>query len=203
MKLLLRTVSAAALVIASPAIASDFSFTGSFNDPNDVQLFNFTVGATSTVTLRTWSYAGGTNAAGQVISRGGFDPILALFDSSGNLVGQNDDGGSFVAPDAVTGAQYDTYFSALLGPGTYTTSVMAYSNFAVGPNLSNGFQGGGSFVDATGNQRNRNWAFDILNVNGATQGGVPEPSVWAMLILGMGAIGGAMRRRTAFTVRYA
>lgn len=27
-------------------------------------------------------------------------------------------------------------------------------------------------------------------------GGVPEPSTWAMLILGMGAVGGAMRRRT-------
>lgn len=32
---------------------------------------------------------------------------------------------------------------------------------------------------------------------------VPEPSTWAMLILGMGAVGAAMRRRRSITVRYA
>ena len=32
---------------------------------------------------------------------------------------------------------------------------------------------------------------------GPTTGGVPEPATWAMLILGMGVVGGAMRRRSA------
>ena len=32
---------------------------------------------------------------------------------------------------------------------------------------------------------------------------VPEPATWAMLILGFGAIGGAMRRRTAVRLAYA
>ena len=186
-----------ALASAS-ASANDFSFTGNFGGDNDVQLFSFSVGATSTVTLRTWSYAGGTNAASTAIARGGFDPILALFDSTGLLLNQNDDGGSSVAADAVTGAHYDTYLSSTLAAGAYTVSVMQYANFAIGPNLSNGFSGSGTtnFRDATGNLRDSHWAFDILNVNVATVPGVPEPETYALMALGLGAIG-MMRRRSA------
>jgi hypothetical protein len=68
---------------------------------------------------------------------------------------------------------------------------MAFSNFANGPNLSNGFENDGSF-----NGRNSNWAFDILGVSEATQvGAVPEPSTWAMMLIGFGGIGFAMRRQ--------
>ncbi|KQT31394.1 hypothetical protein ASG29_15760 [Sphingomonas sp. Leaf412] len=34
-------------------------------------------------------------------------------------------------------------------------------------------------------------------------GGVPEPTTWALMILGMGAVGGAMRRRNATKARVA
>jgi hypothetical protein len=188
----LSLLAAASLNFAAPAAAADFSYTGTLSDPNDVQLFNFVVGSQSTVTLRTYSYAGGTMADGTVIARGGFDPILALFDSSGQVIVQNDDGGSaFVPADPVTGDHYDTYLQQILQAGTYTVSVMAYSNFANGPNLSNGFENDGSF-----NGRNNNWAFDILGVSEATEvGAVPEPSTWAMMLVGFGAIGFAMRRQ--------
>ena len=73
------------------AIPTNFSFAGTFGDDDDVQLFNFTANGASTVSLVSFSYAGGTQANGNVVVRGGFDPILALFDSSGALVGQNDD----------------------------------------------------------------------------------------------------------------
>lgn len=43
-----------------------------------------------------------------------------------------------------------------------------------------------------------NIRFEVRAIN---MGAVPEPSVWAMLILGFGLVGGAMRRRSA--VRYA
>ena len=33
--------------------------------------------------------------------------------------------------------------------------------------------------------------------------GVPEPATWAMMILGMGAVGAGMRRRRRTAVRYA
>jgi len=173
--------AAASMALAAPAAAADYSYTGTLSDPNQVLLFNFTVGTASDVTLQSYSYSGGTTADGTVISAGGFDPILALFDGSGNLIGQDDD----------SGPGYDVWLSRLLQPGNYTVSVMAYSNFAVGPNLSNGFQNTGSFGGRT-----QSWAFDVLGVDTATQvGAVPEPATWAMMLMGFGATGFAMRRR--------
>lgn len=214
MKLAKAALIAALFASAAPAAAANFSFTGNFNRDDNVQTFNFAVGAASNITLRSWGYAGGVNAAGQTISRGGFDTILALFDSAGVLINQNDDGGcSLVAADAVTGACWDTYLTASLSAGNYFVAVMQYDNFANGPNFANGFvrtgQGnftGGisgcnstqnSFEDVSGNQagcqRTNAWAFDILNVEQAAL--VPEPATWAMMIAGFGLVGGAMRRR--------
>lgn len=44
--------------------------------------------------------------------------------------------------------------------------------------------------------------FSLNGVN-VTPGAVPEPATWAMMIIGFGAIGGALRRRQAVRVRYA
>jgi PEP-CTERM motif len=195
-------LTALGLLSVLPAKATNFSFTGNFATPNDVQPFFFTVGATSIVTLRTYSYAGGVNAAGQTIARGGFDPILALFQLPGGaLINQNDDGGGNVPADSVTGQHYDTFLQSTLAPGNYEVTIQQYDNFANGPNLSNGFVGSAlhnSFVDATGNLRDNHWAFDVLNVASAVQGGVPEPSTWAMMILGFAGVGFMAYRRKSW-----
>lgn len=204
-------LSACAVSFCGIASAADFSFTGTFTQDDDVQLFNFVVGAPSSVTLRTWSYAGGTNAEGDTIARGGFDPILALFDSSGALVDQNDDGGfPLVAPDSATGQRWDTYLTAALTAGTYTVSVMQYNNFAAGPNLSDGFVRSGEgnftdpscagtmFCDVSGSQRDGHWAFDVLNVNSAVVVLIPEPETYALLLAGLGLLGFVVRRRREF-----
>jgi hypothetical protein len=182
---------AAAAALSTPALADDYSYTGTLSNPNQVLLFTFTVGSESNVTLRTYSYAGGTMADGAVVSSGGFDPILALFDSTGLKINQNDDGGSAHVP-CQSGRCYDTFLQQLLSPGTYTVSVQAYSNVAIGPNLSDGFENDGTF-----DGRSNAWAFDILNVAQATQvgGAVPEPATWAMMLLGFGAAGVALRRQ--------
>lgn len=205
-----------AILTAATLPAASFSFSGTFTQDDQVQQFSFNVGAPSTVTLRTWSYAGGTNAAGATIARGGFDPILALFDSTGLLIGQNDDGGSNVSTD-LSNRNYDTFFTVNLGPGSYTVAVMVFDNFSVGPNLSDGFTrtGQGNFtatfasptlcpdrrfcdVSESPNytQRNGTWAFDILNVESADIiSQIPEPSTWSMIGLAGLALAGVRRRR--------
>lgn len=180
------------ILFMSGVKAENFSFMGSFAQDDEVQSFAaFTVGTSSVVTLRTLSYAGGVNASSQIIRSGGFDPILAVFDSQGRLIGQNDDGGPDVPADPVTGAHYDTFLAISLPPGTYTVCIMQFNNFANGPNLSNGFvdTGRGNFTaassgplgatgpfwDATHHQRDSHWAFDILNVNQAQA--IPKPAI--------------------------
>jgi hypothetical protein len=218
MKTIQATVLAAAFGCSAVAQAADFSFTGTFTQDDNVQLFNFVVGAPSNVTLRTWSYAGGVNAAGATIARGGFDPILALFDSTGLQINQNDDGGASVPVD-LSGARYDTFLTSSLAAGSYTVSVMEFNNFSIGPNLSNGFTRTGegnftggaafnpacasvtSFCDVSGNTqfnaRTRNWAFDVLNVAGAeiVPRAVPVPAALPLLAAGLGVFGFFGRRR--------
>jgi|SRR5580704_4036480 hypothetical protein len=80
---------------------SSLSYTGTLDAPQSVFEVTFTLTASDTVTFKTWGFGGGTNAAGQVVSAGGFDPLIALFtgpsaagaiylDSSGNPVADAD-----------------------------------------------------------------------------------------------------------------
>src|SRR6266852_9642865 len=79
-------------LFAGQAFGASFSFTGTFATDDQLKQFTFNLSGTSTVTLRTWSYAGGTNANAGVIPRGGFDPWLSLYNAAGNLLQSVDNG---------------------------------------------------------------------------------------------------------------
>lgn len=205
----LKTIAALLALCAyvSPASATNMSYTGQFANDNSVQLITFTVGALSTVGLRTWSYAGGVNAAGQAIARGGFDPIVALFNSAGVLIGEQDDAGcSKVSADAVTRQCWDINFNIELVAGTYTASIQQWNNFNVSGNLADGFYyqdaqyqnfRNGS-IDEMDVRRNGLWALDILNVNPAPQAQVQVPEPASLGLLGAAPFGmAALRRRRA------
>ncbi|MGA2813465.1 MAG: DVUA0089 family protein, partial [Candidatus Acidiferrum sp.] len=80
------SLSVLLFVSVYPAIAdSTASYTGSLASSSDVYSLVFNVGGTTgqTVTVQTWSFGGGVNAAGNTIPAGGFDPFVAIFDGTG------------------------------------------------------------------------------------------------------------------------
>jgi hypothetical protein len=188
--------------VATTASADSFSFTGSFQTDNDVQLFTVTVDSPTTATFLTLSYAGGTNAADQVIPPGGFAPDLWLFDSTGENVAEFTAGGPGEVNDGVGGYQddYGTYF---LEPGTYTLALTEWFNSPAGDFLADGFNGGGNpdcdFCDPVSDQMDSNWAVDILSVDSASEQGpsatTPEPGSLILLSSGLGCFSWIRRRK--------
>ena len=158
------------MVMASlPVNAANLSLTGNLADANDTPSFFFTADGTSTVTIRSYSWGGGTNAQGTTIADGGFDPVLTLFDSTnGDYILDRDDISS-------TPLNLDFQLSQVLAAGSYLAVIYASGNFATGAfpggNFSDGFTGGTDFFGRTSA-----YAFDILNVNNTTPTAVPEPS---------------------------
>jgi len=188
-----------ALIVAGPASALDFDFSGTITSHNDVLLFSFTTTAT-TVTLFSSSW-----------DDGGFDPILGLWDSAGNLIQVQDDGhnsGSTLSNGVLYDhGSWDSYYSQLLPAGSYTISLSTYANFPLSSLLSGGFQYDSqtpipiaSWSQPFNGVRTGNYEFHLLNVTTATGPSVPEPSSLFLLVLGLFGLAGWQQRRQRHTM---
>ena len=203
LRLLLLAALAASTVFAST------SFQGTFVTDDQAELFQFTIGSPQLVTIESWGYGGGTNAALTVIPPGGFDSLFTLYDGTGSQIGSfNDCAG--LGTGQISGFQdgcLDAYFSSNLSAGTYYLALTQSGNYPNG-NLSDGFsqQGAGNFTcapfsisgafcDSFGSQDNGNWAVDFFNVDSVSDitNSVPESA--SFLLTGCGVALFALSRR--------
>lgn len=183
------------LGFAVPASASVVSFTGTFTEDNDVQLFTFSLLTSSTVTLQTLGFGGsadnpgGTNAAGQIILPGGFESVLQIYDAAtgdaigGPILPGPDPDCSPRTPDPNrAGFCQDAYAQEFLPAGNYLLALTQNANLPNG-NLSDGFyyadtvpdpNFNSGFVGSFGFPGSGRWAVDLLSVDSAQE--VPEPA---------------------------
>ncbi len=185
---LLLTLAAAA------SLAGNFSFTGTLGNDSQAQLFSLSLANAGIVTVQSYGYGGGVNFDGATIAPGGFDSYLTGYAEDGTQTGTNDDGCG--TANSTADGCLDALFSDFLDAGTYTLALTVSGNGPVGT-LSQGFTQDGNpnftcpagFCDVFSNQRNGNWAVDILGVDFATS--TPEPATFlgvpvAMAMLGLG-----------------
>jgi hypothetical protein len=199
------------LLVTGSTFADTVSYTGTLSSPEDSWETNATLSAAGTLTLQTWGFGGGTNAAGTVMPAGGFDPFVGVFDSSGDLIQGTSDvlsnytsfagcpPAGLVTIGSVPGNCGDITMSLPLAAGTYTVllSDAEYIPNAIfdSPsygNLSEGFTDltGGAFqtcVDLNDcNNDTAKWALDVTTPGGVTA--TPEPGSLAVCGLGLMAI---------------
>ena len=215
------------LLLASPLAASGsaLSFTGTLATPESVFETTFSVASASTVTFQTWGFGGGTNAAGQVIPAGGFDPLISLFagsaatatiyvDGSGNPLADADNllnaPWSFVGncPPAGTVAIGsdndcgDDFMQALLPAGTYTL-VLTNANYSPNAIYDNGALSEG-FTDLTAGvfQTCDPVSNACITTNGnyavditSTSAFAPEPGTVSLMAIGLAVLVGLKQVR--------
>lgn len=135
--------------------------------------------------------------SGSAATLNGWSPLRFTFNQAVNAItfafgdaGGEDDSqviiSAYSSAGVLIGSVSDTYPPNFDSGKTQTLNVAGASYFIVTSGVGTGF-----------NENSLGW--DILDV---TVAGVPEASTWALMILGMAAVGGALRRRRV-AVRFA
>ncbi|MDD5035320.1 MAG: DVUA0089 family protein [Methylococcaceae bacterium] len=152
-------------------------FNGNFAQDDNVQLFSFSSDGSTPVTIRTKSYA-----------KGGFDPLLTLFNAWGHLVDPNnpkkgylnddgDNGGpcNLATADPATSLCLDSVYQGVLPAGKYWLALTESNNLLNSLNIADGFIwtgkgnisgsqfkcSNGVFCDYAGNNRAGSWSLEI------------------------------------------
>jgi hypothetical protein len=190
-----------ALLAVTTLGAGTVSETGAFSTPEDTFLITLNLATGGNVTVQTYGFGGGTNAAGAVIPSGGFDPFVGLFSGTGPtalfLNGDSDVLSNFTpgCPPAgtmtvgsVAGQCGDVNLPFTgLSAGTYTVLLTDGANvpnavFETPGVLGEGFTdfSGGVFQTCADlndcNSDTGKWVLDITAPNGSIAA-TPEPCV--------------------------
>ncbi len=136
----------------------------------------------------------GSKAVGPAL----FDSLVQSVSASGGFF-QHNYGGINLALNS--GTSYIAYLT-VAGVANPTPSIPVSGSY------SSPLGGGFRFLNSNGTDPltlNQNWSsWYIPNMQyAAVFGAVPEPATWAMMILGLGLVGGAMRRRQQASVNFA
>lgn len=180
--------------IVSIAHAASFNFSGTFTRDDQAEIFRVSVASSATANFQTSSFA-----------RGGFSPVVSLFnDSAAGLLIGSDNG--------VDNANGEARLQIPLTAGTYTLVLTQYDNLAAGPRFANGFLRAGNasftsefagrsgqFYDINGMERNGSFSLFFDNVDAAV--GVPEPATFAIAGAGLLVLVWPIRKRKPKLIR--
>jgi hypothetical protein len=194
---------AAALVAAAPSVAAEFISNGNF-ETGTLGAWTLTgnAGVTSTAVYSQFglgdpaygNYLVGFNGGNlapngvldQTISTGAGQAYTLSFD-----YGVTSGGAQSITASAIDATSFaviatNTVFTTLSAPTTYSFSFNALSSGTII-----------RFNDVASNPTNgQDIAIDNVSVTGAAIGTVPEPASWALMIVGFGLVGSAVRRRS-------
>ena len=208
-----------------PPPAAGVSATGVFGTTEDVFLEQFTLVASTAVTVQTYGFGGGMNAAGATIPSGGFDSLVALFSGPETSASILMSGGNSIASDPATTQFFsgcppagnapvgtevicgDNKLTATLPAGSYTLllSDAGYQPFAFNPGDPSAFDltSAGSYGDLTGGVfQTCNDRGECITPNGDfavdllfASAQIPEPGSLLLLGSGLAALAWHRKRR--------
>jgi len=207
------------------AQANVLTYTGTLQDAQDWVRFDFNLDADDTVNITTYSYAGGTMTDNTIVTEGGFDPDIVLYNATTGAYINYDDDSRGVSSSY--GLLYDSFLSQSLTAGNYSLFLGVYST-SYGQNIneprSSSATTFGQIDDDYSNldpllgpiplqnpiQLTGNYAIEFVAKNANLAGGkavslpngvevsaVPEPETYAMFLAGLGLLGFASRRKQA------
>ena len=220
---LAATASAVALASAQPAQASLVTYIGADDNVNTLAgmvnsaaaraSFTAATAGATTVDFESALPSGLTIAGGSITNVSGCGALCGFNTTSGGANFLSLFGGSatfnFATPVKAFGFYINGLQTSLVAQQTVTFSDGSTQLINFPSAVQGALGGGGAFIGFTDFGKSVssvtvNVTNDIIAIDDLRfLSGAPEPATWAMMILGIGAVGFAMRRRRQATVRFA